>query len=86
LIVEQEVGPRVPPLIVVVVVAEPVVIAIVDEAGFFPCFKAIIARMTHITANFARHVCAIILAISMLLDASNFFMRRSILAAIMSIP
>jgi hypothetical protein len=44
-------------LIVEVVVAEPVVVAIVDEAGFFPCFEAIIARMTHITANFARHVC-----------------------------
>jgi hypothetical protein len=28
LIVEQEVGPRVPPLIVVVVVAEPVIVAI----------------------------------------------------------
>jgi hypothetical protein len=27
-----------------------------------------------------------ILAVSMLVDASNFFMRRSILAAIMSIP
>jgi hypothetical protein len=48
---------RVPPLIVVVVVAEPVVVAIVDEVGFFPCFEAIIARMTHIAANFARHVC-----------------------------
>jgi hypothetical protein len=36
LIVEREVGPRVPPLIIVVVVAEPVVVAIVDEVGFFP--------------------------------------------------
>jgi hypothetical protein len=44
-------------LIAIVVVAEPVVLAIVDEAGFFPCFKAIVARMTDITANFARHVC-----------------------------
>jgi hypothetical protein len=43
LIVEREVGPRVPPLIVVVVVAEPVADAIVDEAGFFPCFETIIA-------------------------------------------
>jgi L-cystine uptake protein TcyP (sodium:dicarboxylate symporter family) len=43
-------------LISIVVVAEPVVAAIVDEAGFFPCFKAIIAQMTHITANFTRHV------------------------------
>jgi hypothetical protein len=43
LIVEREVGPRVPPLIVVVVVAEPVAAAIVDEAGFFPCFETIIA-------------------------------------------
>jgi hypothetical protein len=57
LVVEREVGPRVPPLIVVVVVAEPVVVAIVDEASFFPCFEAIIARMTDITANLARHVC-----------------------------
>jgi hypothetical protein len=56
LIVEREVGPRVPPFIAIVVVAEPVVVAIVDEAGFFPCFKAIISRMTHITANFACHV------------------------------
>jgi hypothetical protein len=43
LIVEREVGPRVPPLIVVVVVAEPAAAAIVDEAGFFPCFETIIA-------------------------------------------
>jgi hypothetical protein len=43
-------------LIVVVVVAEPVVVAIVDEVGFFSCFEAIIARLTHITATFARHV------------------------------
>jgi hypothetical protein len=56
LIVEWEVGPRVPPLIVEVVVAEPVVIAIIDEAGFFPCLETIIARMSHITANLARHV------------------------------
>jgi hypothetical protein len=34
LIVEREVGPRVPPLIVVVVVVEPVVVAIVNEVGF----------------------------------------------------
>jgi hypothetical protein len=54
LIVEQEVGPRVTPLIVVVVVAEPVGVAIVDEAGFFPCFETIISR---ITANLTRHVC-----------------------------
>jgi hypothetical protein len=57
LVVEQEGRPRVPPLIVVVVVAEPVVVSIVDEAGFFPCFEAIISRMTNITANLARHVC-----------------------------
>jgi hypothetical protein len=57
LIVEREVGPRVPPSIAILVVAEPVVVAIIDEAGFFPYFKAIIARMTHITANFAHHVC-----------------------------
>jgi hypothetical protein len=44
-------------LIVVVVVAESVVVAIVDEVGFFPCFEAVIARMTNITANLARHVC-----------------------------
>jgi hypothetical protein len=55
LIVEWEVGPRVPPLFVVVV-AELVVVAIVDEAGLFPCFEIIIARMTDITANFAHHV------------------------------
>jgi hypothetical protein len=55
LIVEREVGPRVPPLIVEVVVAEPVVVSIVDEVGFFPCLKTIITRMTHITANLARH-------------------------------
>jgi hypothetical protein len=55
--VEREVGSRVPPLIVVVVVAEPVVVAIVDEVGLFPCFEAVIARMTNITANLARHVC-----------------------------
>jgi hypothetical protein len=36
LIVEREVGPRVPPLIIEVVVAERVVVAIIDEAGFFP--------------------------------------------------
>jgi hypothetical protein len=54
--VEWEFGPRVPPLIVEVVVAEPVIVAIVDEVGFFPCFEAIIARMTNITANLARHV------------------------------
>jgi hypothetical protein len=30
-------------LIIVVVVAEPIIAAIVDEAGFFPCFEAIIA-------------------------------------------
>jgi hypothetical protein len=56
LIVEREVGPRVPPLIVVVVVAEPVGVAIVDEAGFFPCLETIISRMTNITANIACHV------------------------------
>jgi hypothetical protein len=55
LIVEQEVGPCVPPLIVVVVVAEPVVVAIVDEVGLFPCLGIIISRMTHIAANLARH-------------------------------
>jgi hypothetical protein len=43
--------------LIAIVVAEPVVVAIVDEVGFFPCFKAIIARMTHITTNLARHVC-----------------------------
>jgi hypothetical protein len=41
-----------------VVVAEPVVVAIVDEAGFFPCLGTIITRMTHIAANLARHVLA----------------------------
>jgi hypothetical protein len=70
LIVEREVGPRVPPLIVEVVVAEPVGVAIVDEAGFFPCFKAIIARMTHITANLTRHVCVH--------DLSSFHVGRCI--------
>jgi hypothetical protein len=55
-IVEREVGPQVPPLIVVVVVAEPVVVAIVDEVGFFPCLEAIIAQMTNITANLTHHV------------------------------
>jgi hypothetical protein len=40
---------------VVVVVAEPVVVAIVNEAGFFPCLGTIITRMTHIAANLARH-------------------------------
>jgi hypothetical protein len=44
-------------LIAIVVVAEPVVVAIVDQAGFFRCLRAIIARMTHITENHARHVC-----------------------------
>jgi hypothetical protein len=43
LIVEREVGPQVPPLIVVVVVVEPVV-AIVDEVGFFPCLRTIISE------------------------------------------
>jgi hypothetical protein len=43
LIVEWEVGPQVPPLIVVVVVAEPVGVAIIDEAGFFPCLETITA-------------------------------------------
>jgi hypothetical protein len=44
LIVEREVGPHVPPLIVqVVVVAEPVVVSIVDEASFFPYLETIIA-------------------------------------------
>jgi hypothetical protein len=43
-------------LIVEVVVAEPVVVAIVDEVGFFPYFEAIISRMTNIAANLARHV------------------------------
>jgi hypothetical protein len=55
LIIEWEVGPRVPPLIVVVVFAEPVVVSIVDEAGFFPCLQTIISRMTHIAANLTRH-------------------------------
>jgi hypothetical protein len=57
LIFEREVGHRVPPLIIEVVVAEPVVVAIVDEAGFFPCLETIISRVTHSTANLARHVC-----------------------------
>jgi hypothetical protein len=57
LIVEQEVGPRVPPLIVLVVVAEHIVVAIVDEAGYFPCLMTIISRMSHIAANLAHHVC-----------------------------
>jgi hypothetical protein len=56
LIVERQVGPRVPPLIVVVVVVEPIVVAIVDDAGFFPCLGTIISRVTHIDANLARHV------------------------------
>jgi hypothetical protein len=56
LIVEREVGPRVPPLIAVVVVAEPVGIAIVDEVGFFPCLETIIARMTDITTILTRLV------------------------------
>jgi hypothetical protein len=56
LIVEREVGPRVPPLIVEVVVVEPVVVATVDEAGFFPCLEKIISRMYHIATNLARHV------------------------------
>jgi hypothetical protein len=43
LFVELEVGLRVPPSIVVVVVAEPVVVAIVDEAGFLPCLGTIIS-------------------------------------------
>jgi hypothetical protein len=55
LIVGREVGPRVPPLIVVVVVVESIVVAIVDEAGFFPCLGTIISRMTHISANHTRH-------------------------------
>jgi hypothetical protein len=42
-------------LIVAVVVAEPVVVAIIDEAGFFPCLRTIITRMTHIAANLTRH-------------------------------
>jgi hypothetical protein len=58
-IVEWEVGSRVPPLIFEVVVAKPIVVAIVDEAGFFPCFKEIIARMTNINANLAHHVCVV---------------------------
>jgi hypothetical protein len=44
-------------LILEVVVAEPVVVAIIDEAGFFPCLEEIIARMSHVAANLARHVC-----------------------------
>jgi hypothetical protein len=44
LVVEREVGPRVPLLIVVVVVAEPIVVAIVDEASFFPCLETIISE------------------------------------------
>jgi hypothetical protein len=43
LIVEWEVGPQVPPLVVEVVAAEPIVVAIVDEVGFFPCLEIIIA-------------------------------------------
>jgi hypothetical protein len=54
LIIEREVGPGVPPLIVVVVAA-PIVVAIVDEAGFFPCLRTIVSRMTHIAANVSRH-------------------------------
>jgi hypothetical protein len=41
LIVEREVGPRVPPLIV-----EVVVVVIVDEAGFFSCLETIISQMS----------------------------------------
>jgi hypothetical protein len=65
-------------LIAIVVVAEPVVVAIVDEAGFFPCFKAIIARLTILPQTSHVMCVSMILAVSMLLDASNFFMRRSI--------
>jgi hypothetical protein len=43
--------------LIVVVVVEPLVVAIVDEAGFFPSFETIIARMTNITANLTRLVC-----------------------------
>jgi hypothetical protein len=43
-------------LIAVVVVAEPVGVAIVDEVGFFPCIETIIARMTDITTILARLV------------------------------
>jgi hypothetical protein len=43
-------------LIAIVVVAEPVGVAIVDEAGYSPCFETIISRMTNITTNLARHV------------------------------
>jgi hypothetical protein len=42
---------------IVVVVAEHVVVAIVDEVGSFPCFEAIIPLMTNITTNLARHMC-----------------------------
>jgi hypothetical protein len=55
LIVEWEVGPRVPPLIVEVVDVEPIFVAIVDEAGFFPSLETIIARMSHIATNLACH-------------------------------
>jgi hypothetical protein len=73
-------------LITIVVVAEPVGVAIVDEAGFSPCFETIISRMTNITTN-PNVICeSIIFAVSMLVDSSNFFMRRSILAVVMSIP
>jgi hypothetical protein len=56
-VVEREVGPQVLPLIVVVVVVEPVVVAIVDEAGFYRCLETIVDRMTHTAANLACHVC-----------------------------
>jgi hypothetical protein len=56
LVVEPEVGPRVPPLIIEVVGAEPVVVDIVDEAGFLPCLETIIARMSHITEDLSCHV------------------------------
>jgi hypothetical protein len=61
-------------LITIVVVAEPVGVAIVDEAGFSPCFETIISQMTNITTN--PHV----------ICESIIFMRRSILAVVMSIP
>jgi hypothetical protein len=54
LIVEWEVGPRVPPLIAIVVVAEPVLVAIVDEVGFFPCLETITTRFSPYCNNFLR--------------------------------
>jgi hypothetical protein len=43
-------------IVEVVVVAEPVVVAIVDEAALFPFLETITTRMTNITTNLTRHM------------------------------